>query len=51
LKLLQLQFSTVVAAADNNEFAFRLVEIELEKDFLKKPEVSFISLYEKTKMT
>lgn len=40
----------VVIAANNDEQAFRLVEIELEKYFIKIPEVEDISLYEKKKI-
>jgi len=40
----------VVVAADSDEKAFDLVEIELEKYFLKKPEIVDISLYEKRRL-
>ncbi|QHE61683.1 DUF3906 family protein [Rossellomorea vietnamensis] len=40
----------VVVAADTDEKAFDLVEIELEKYFLKKPDVRDISLYEKKRI-
>ncbi|MBB5324991.1 hypothetical protein HNQ34_002090 [Anoxybacillus tepidamans] len=37
----------VVIAAHDDEQAFRLVEIELEKHFLKIPDFTDISLHEK----
>lgn len=40
----------VIIAADSDEKAFQLVDIELEKRFLKMPEVDDISLYEKEKL-
>ncbi|KPL60047.1 DUF3906 family protein [Rossellomorea sp. SC111] len=40
----------VVVAADTDEKAFDLVEVELEKYFLKKPDVEDISLYEKKRI-
>ncbi|WP_261129018.1 DUF3906 family protein [Bacillus sp. Marseille-Q3570] len=40
----------VIIAAENDEAAFRLVEVELEKYFLRLPEVDDISLYEKKKI-
>ncbi|MCA1062799.1 DUF3906 family protein [Rossellomorea sp. AcN35-11] len=40
----------VVVAAESDEKAFDLVEIELEKYFLKKPELLDISLYEKRRI-
>ncbi|MFB7641148.1 DUF3906 family protein [Peribacillus butanolivorans] len=40
----------VIIAADSDEKAFLLVDIELEKRFLKMPEVDDISLYEKRKI-
>ncbi|MFE4241452.1 DUF3906 family protein [Peribacillus butanolivorans] len=40
----------VIIAADSDEKAFQLVDIELEKRFLKMPEVDDISLYEKRKI-
>jgi hypothetical protein len=40
----------VVIAASSDEQAFQLVEVELEKYFLKKPEIDDISLYEKKKI-
>ncbi|WP_163099835.1 DUF3906 family protein [Peribacillus alkalitolerans] len=42
--------TNVVIAAKKDEDAFHLVEIELEKYFLKKPDVIDISLYEKKKI-
>ncbi|TYR78748.1 DUF3906 family protein [Priestia megaterium] len=40
----------VVAVAKNDEHAFQLVEIELEKHFLMLPEIDEICLYEKRKI-
>ncbi|WP_221565095.1 DUF3906 family protein [Alkalihalobacillus sp. TS-13] len=40
----------VIIAAENDEAAFRLVEVELEKYFFRLPEVDDISLYEKKKI-
>ncbi|WNB93821.1 DUF3906 family protein [Bacillus sp. NEB1478] len=40
----------VVIAASRDEQAFQLVEVELEKYFLKEPEIDDISLYEKKKI-
>ncbi|RRN67500.1 DUF3906 family protein [Peribacillus simplex] len=40
----------VIIVADSDEKAFELVDIELEKHFLKIPEVDDISLYEKRKI-
>jgi Protein of unknown function (DUF3906) len=40
----------VVVAAESDEKAFDLVEIELEKYFLKNPDVVDISLYEKKRI-
>ncbi|WP_407406885.1 DUF3906 family protein [Peribacillus sp.] len=37
----------VVIVADSDEMAFQLVDIELEKRFLKMPMVNDVSLYEK----
>ncbi|MBB3852079.1 hypothetical protein GGR98_001333 [Parageobacillus caldoxylosilyticus] len=37
----------VVIAATDDEQAFRLVEVELEKHFLKVPDYTDISLHEK----
>lgn len=39
--------TNVVVAAKDDQRAFELVEIELEKYFLKMPEVIDITLYEK----
>jgi hypothetical protein len=44
------EVSDVVVAASRDEQAFHLVEVELEKYFLKEPEVDDISLYEKKKI-
>jgi hypothetical protein len=40
----------VVIAASTDEQAFQLVDIELEKYFLKEPAVNEISLYEKKRI-
>ncbi|PLR84769.1 DUF3906 domain-containing protein [Bacillus canaveralius] len=40
----------VIIAAENDEAAFRLVDVELEKHFLKEREVNDVSLYEKKKI-
>jgi hypothetical protein len=40
----------VIIAAKDDEQAFRLVEIELEKHFLKIPDIIDISLFEKKKI-
>ncbi|WP_408006451.1 DUF3906 family protein [Pseudalkalibacillus sp. A8] len=40
----------VIIAAENDNAAFHLVEVELEKYFLRLPEVDDISLYEKKKI-
>ncbi|MDM5316214.1 DUF3906 family protein [Fictibacillus sp. b24] len=40
----------VVIAASTDEQAFQLVDIELEKYFLKQPDVDEISLYEKKRI-
>ncbi|CAH0225105.1 hypothetical protein ASG97_07925 [Bacillus sp. Soil745] len=40
----------VIIVADSDEKAFDLVDIELEKHYLKTPEVDDISLYEKRKI-
>ncbi|CAH0152586.1 hypothetical protein SRABI96_00751 [Peribacillus sp. Bi96] len=40
----------VIIVADSDEQAFQLVDIELEKHYLKMPEVDDISLYEKKKI-
>ncbi|MGF3103070.1 DUF3906 family protein [Rossellomorea sp. DUT-2] len=46
----QVFVTIVVVAAESDELAFDLVEIELEKYFLKKPDVVDISLYEKRRI-
>ncbi|RLQ95885.1 DUF3906 family protein [Falsibacillus albus] len=40
----------VVIAASTDQQAFELVEVELEKYFLKMPEINDITLYEKKKI-
>ncbi len=40
----------VVIAASTDDQAFQLVDIELQKYFLKQPEVDEISLYEKKRI-
>lgn len=40
----------VVIAASSDEQAFQLVDVELEKYFLKLPDFEEISLYEKKKI-
>ncbi|MFD9627158.1 DUF3906 family protein [Peribacillus muralis] len=40
----------VVIVAESDDQAFQLVDIELEKHYLKMPEVDDISLYEKRKI-
>ncbi|MCM3718844.1 DUF3906 family protein [Fictibacillus phosphorivorans] len=40
----------VVIAASTDEQAFQLVDVELEKYFLKEPDIEEISLYEKKKI-
>lgn len=40
----------VVIAASTDEQAFQLVDVELEKYFLKQPDIEEISLYEKKKV-
>ncbi|MGE7878927.1 DUF3906 family protein [Peribacillus muralis] len=40
----------VVIVADSDEKAFQLVDVGLEKHFLKMPDVDDISLYEKKKL-
>jgi hypothetical protein len=40
----------VVIVAENEEQAFRLVDVELEKYFLKMPEIEEITLYEVKKI-
>jgi hypothetical protein len=42
--------TSVIIAAEQDELAFDLVEIELEKYFLKKLDVLDISLYEKRRI-
>jgi Protein of unknown function (DUF3906) len=42
--------TSVIVAAEQDEKAFDLVEIELEKYFLKKPVIQDISLYEKRRI-
>lgn len=37
----------VIVAAENDQAAFSLVDVELEKYFLKPPEVDDATLYEK----
>ncbi|PJN89811.1 DUF3906 family protein [Bacillus sp. mrc49] len=41
----------VIIVADSDEKAFQLVDVELEKHFLKMPDVEDISLYEKKQLT
>lgn len=38
----------VIIVADSDERAFQFVDVELEKHFLKMPDVEDISLYEKS---
>jgi hypothetical protein len=40
----------VIIAAESEEKAFRAVEVELEKYFLKLPDIEEITLYEKKKI-
>jgi len=40
----------VIIAAENEEKAFLQVEVELEKHYLKLPEIEDITLYEKKKI-
>ncbi|MBD1379973.1 DUF3906 family protein [Metabacillus arenae] len=40
----------VVVAAENDEKAFSAVEVELEKFYLKLPNIQDISLYERKKI-
>ncbi|MDQ0176526.1 DUF3906 family protein [Bacillus chungangensis] len=40
----------VIIAAKDEESAFRLVDVELEKFFLKKPEMEHVALHEKKKI-
>ncbi|EHL79121.1 MULTISPECIES: DUF3906 family protein [Bacillus] len=44
------QMIPVIIAADNDERAFELVEIELEKFYLTLPPIEEIVLYEKKKL-
>ncbi len=44
------QLHHAVVAAENDETAFRQVDAELEKQFLKLPDVQNVSLYEKKKI-
>ena len=37
----------VIVAAENEEVAFKQVDIEIERHFVKIPEVSDVTLYEK----
>ncbi|SDW96894.1 Protein of unknown function [Marininema mesophilum] len=39
----------IIAAQDDNE-AFRLVDVELEKHYLRMPEIEDLSLYEKRRI-
>lgn len=48
--ILNSEVIPVVIAASEDEQAFQLVDVELEKYFLKKPDVEEISLYEKKKI-
>ncbi|MBH0160704.1 MULTISPECIES: DUF3906 family protein [Fictibacillus] len=48
--ILKSEVIPVVIAASTDEQAFQLVDIELEKYFLKQPEVDEISLYEKKRI-
>jgi hypothetical protein len=40
----------VIIAAKDDEDAFRLVDVEIEKHFLKIPDIQNVSLYEKKKI-
>ncbi|BCC11001.1 TPA: DUF3906 family protein [Bacillus cereus] len=40
----------IVVVAESEEKAFKMAEIELEKDFLPLPEVKEIALFEKKKI-
>jgi hypothetical protein len=40
----------VIIAADHDDTAFQLVEVELEKYFLKLPDVEEVILYEKKRL-
>ncbi|HHY73572.1 MAG TPA: DUF3906 family protein [Bacillus bacterium] len=44
------QLLHAVVAAENDETAFRLVDIELEKKFINVKDVQNVSLYEKKKI-
>lgn len=48
--ILKSEVIPVVIAASTDEQAFQLVDIELEKYFLKQPKVDEISLYEKKRI-
>ncbi|MBO9128341.1 DUF3906 family protein [Bacillus sp. 165] len=48
--LIQGEVVHVVIVAENEELAFQLVDIELEKYFLKMPEAQEITLYEVKKI-
>ena len=39
----------MIVAAENDQAAFSLVDIELEKFFLKPPEVDEVTLYERSR--
>lgn len=41
---------TVIVAAESNELAFRAVEIEVEKSYLKLPDINEIVLVERKKI-
>ncbi|WP_226534926.1 DUF3906 family protein [Fictibacillus halophilus] len=47
---LKSEIISVVIAASTDEQAFQLVDVELEKYFLKQPDLEEISLYEKKKI-
>ncbi|OOE10656.1 DUF3906 family protein [Fictibacillus arsenicus] len=47
---LKSEIIPVVIAATTDEQAFQLVDVELEKYFLKQPDFEEISLYEKKKI-
>jgi len=48
--MLNNQLLHAVVAAENDESAFRLVDVELEKQLFKIAEVQNISLYERKKL-
>jgi hypothetical protein len=48
--ILNSEVIPVVIAASEDEQAFQLVDVELEKYFLKQPDVEEVSLYEKKKI-